>query len=592
MNPPEISEPQIIRPINSLLIPPEKFFIPKYQRGYRWTEKQVTDLLVDVDSFSPITRDNQQTSWYCLQPLVIKKNGDKWNLVDGQQRLTTIYLILYYLREGLSEAKKEATMLYSLEYETRKSVLDWVAVFDDYKKAEENIDFLHIHKAYQTIKKWFHDNGINEDKFRGKLLEDCKFIWYDIEQDKATQTDEEKIFIRLNVGKIRLTNAELIKALFLNRSNFDTTDGENIRLRQLEISSQWDRMEEELSDDAFWYFINGRSNSVTPRINYLFYIIAEHKSDGTKEDSPFRYFQTRFDNAKRTKGLAKFVKDEWKSVHLKYQILRDWFRDRFYYHHIGFLLTSNPNDISELLEECTISSKDKFNLYIINKIRIAIDWNGIEELGYDESKDKSRIKWILLLQNILTTQRHEKDNAWFPFNLYHSTDWDIEHIQAIADPELVPKSEDKRKAWLNDAALYICDDENGRTLKAEVGVFSDFTSTEAYSVLYDKIIKYFSAIGAENANPMSLSNLTLLDYKTNRGYGNAVFPVKRAFILEKDKNDRFRFIPICTKNVFHKYHTQKSPGDWAHWTMADRENYINDIKATMKDYLSTNERSN
>ena len=44
------------------------FFIPGYQRGYRWTEQQVKDLLNDINEFEP-----ENVSWYCLQPLVTKK---------------------------------------------------------------------------------------------------------------------------------------------------------------------------------------------------------------------------------------------------------------------------------------------------------------------------------------------------------------------------------------------------------------------------------------------------------------------------------------------------------------------------------------
>ena len=44
------------------------FFIPGYQRGYRWTEQQVNDLLNDINEFEP-----ENGSWYCLQPLVTKK---------------------------------------------------------------------------------------------------------------------------------------------------------------------------------------------------------------------------------------------------------------------------------------------------------------------------------------------------------------------------------------------------------------------------------------------------------------------------------------------------------------------------------------
>lgn len=61
------------------------FFVPSYQRGFRWGEYEVLRLLNDVYS-------NGKKN-YCLQPVVVRKKGDFYELIDGQQRLTTLYLI-------------------------------------------------------------------------------------------------------------------------------------------------------------------------------------------------------------------------------------------------------------------------------------------------------------------------------------------------------------------------------------------------------------------------------------------------------------------------------------------------------------------
>ena len=145
------------------------FFIPGYQRGYRWTEQQVEDLLNDINEFKP-----ENNSWYCLQPLVIKKTildinqfktdiQDKtelqditdalnkqirYEVIDGQQRLTTIYLILACLG---------VTYKYTIEYETRKGSKGFLENISEKNEAEaqSNIDFFYMHKAYETIEKFF-----------------------------------------------------------------------------------------------------------------------------------------------------------------------------------------------------------------------------------------------------------------------------------------------------------------------------------------------------------------------------------------------------------------------------------------------------
>ena len=89
-----------------------KFFVPSYQRGYRWTEQEVRDLLEDINDFGK--KEKKRGEFYCLQPLVVRamteqekqanelEVGDTWyEAIDGQQRLTTIYLILSTMKEAI-----------------------------------------------------------------------------------------------------------------------------------------------------------------------------------------------------------------------------------------------------------------------------------------------------------------------------------------------------------------------------------------------------------------------------------------------------------------------------------------------------------
>ena len=105
----------------------KKFFIPSYQRGYRWTEQQVKDLLEDIWEFSK--KKKNEYEFYCVQPLVVKqmeeshkerlkldKNEDWYEVIDGQQRLTTIYLILSVLSEAISILGLP-TDLYEIKYQ-------------------------------------------------------------------------------------------------------------------------------------------------------------------------------------------------------------------------------------------------------------------------------------------------------------------------------------------------------------------------------------------------------------------------------------------------------------------------------------------
>ena len=74
----------------------KSFFVPSYQRGYRWTETQIRELLEDLYDFASSKRESGD--YYCLQPVIVKAKDEYWELVDGQQRLTALWLIsaMYY----------------------------------------------------------------------------------------------------------------------------------------------------------------------------------------------------------------------------------------------------------------------------------------------------------------------------------------------------------------------------------------------------------------------------------------------------------------------------------------------------------------
>jgi uncharacterized protein with ParB-like and HNH nuclease domain len=201
------------------------FYIPSYQRGYRWTINEVRDLLNDISEFTPRLVDDESNdkTWYCLQPIVVKKkeNGEL-EVIDGQQRLTTIYLILHYINSRYVDPQK----LFDLDYETREGSTSFLKSLKKGQHDESNIDFYHISNAYKTICDWFNDPSFNINDFESKFKFNAKVIWYE-----SSEEDPIEIFTRINIGKIPLTNAELIKALFLNSSNFDKKKNDKIRLK-------------------------------------------------------------------------------------------------------------------------------------------------------------------------------------------------------------------------------------------------------------------------------------------------------------------------------------------------------------------------
>src|SRR5690606_1490883 len=104
---------------------------------------------------------------YCLQPVVVKprdwldSEGNMitgYELIDGQQRLTTIFIILTYLGIIRKEFYDQKSNLYRLDFETRENCFE----FFDQKKFVQgidyaNVDYYHISTAYQHVVDWFSD---------------------------------------------------------------------------------------------------------------------------------------------------------------------------------------------------------------------------------------------------------------------------------------------------------------------------------------------------------------------------------------------------------------------------------------------------
>ena len=161
------------------------FYIPDYQRGYRWTRNEVNRLLEDIHDF--FDKDNlTKESFYCLQPLVVCKSNkavNSWEVIDGQQRLTTILIILNNLMTYLKEDEK---IPFSITYNTREKSKKYLDNIDS-KQKNTNIDFFHMYEADVTVKEFFKKNSrgnfyphLVNSKENGKNV--C-FIWYDVTND-------------------------------------------------------------------------------------------------------------------------------------------------------------------------------------------------------------------------------------------------------------------------------------------------------------------------------------------------------------------------------------------------------------------------
>jgi uncharacterized protein with ParB-like and HNH nuclease domain len=550
-----------LKSINELLN--MEFLIPSYQRGYRWDKTQVTDLLNDIYNFIQQKESKNQSvgDFYCLQPVIVKNIGEKcYKLIDGQQRLTTIYIILNYLD------KKR----FSIVFETREKS----KVFLDKISEEintENIDFYHISKAYKNIRDWFENKEETEatikEEFFINLGKYTKVIWYEVDDNE----DEIEVFARINSGKIPLTNAELIKALLLNSKNFKS---EELNLRQIEISKEWDDIESTLQNNEFWHFLTKEKDYPT-RIELIFEIFSNKPIKD--EFSTYRYFSKK----NNIIDLWSENKDSIKKVFLS---LKYWFDNRKLYHLIGFLISTDSFSIEEIYNEFKNRKKKEFEEYLLTTIKGNIDITSLGELDYD--KDYADVFKILLLFNIATILNNTNSYIRFAFDKFNQEKWSIEHIHAQQDKGL--QSNEAIKKWLNDVKNQLIKidikeekkKEKKDEILKEIEILIDNEKInrddERFLSLQNEVFGFFG-----NFDVNTIDNLALLSSSVNSALSNNVFPLKRDILIDKDKNGEF--VPLCTKNVFLKYYT-KDVQDLFFWNSSDRKDYLNEIESVIKSF--------
>lgn len=565
------------------------YFIPDYQRGFRWSPMQVRQLLDDIREFTQ-RRNPKPEEFYCLQPLVIKARTDEgdFEVVDGQQRLTTLLLIMRHFNDRLAERYRQK--LFQLDYKTRPS-LDAFLEEPDEALAKNNVDFYHLFHAIRTIEDWFNERDSEVEKIKDALLNQTKIIWFQL----ADSDNSVDAFTRLNVGKIPLTNDELIRALFLRRSGPDEKDATSLQLR---IAYEWDQLEKALQSDAFWFFLSNQPGKSDNRIGFLFDLVVRESGLALEAtDDAYSIFYTFNQNLKTP---DRTTEDEWWKIKQLYLQLEEWFEDRVLYHMVGFLVSQGMSiiEIRRLSVDCTKSAfeqhlrKEIFKRTIGEKmpdpperdvVRECVA-NRLEELTYLSHRNK--IRALLLLFNLATLLQNRRSNLRFQFDSFKSESWDIEHIRSVTDDR--PERHDERRGWLETTLGYMDSKDADKELQDDIREFLKLSQAEAanevFDPLYERVLEYFHE-GHESEAEHGISNLTLLDESTNRSYKNAVFAVKRQRLLELDQAGIF--VPLCTRNVFLKCYSPQVD-NVMFWGDNDRDCYISAIADVLADFFCGN----
>ncbi|MCH5151699.1 MAG: DUF262 domain-containing protein [Clostridiales bacterium] len=601
------------------------FLIPSYQRGYRWESKQIETLLDDLWEFHASKKDATVGEFYCLQPIIVKQLAEQeikkrlgdsykyksdenyYEVVDGQQRLTTIYIILrsFYERNPQYfdiEFERDAENNYA-----RKHCLETLGSTNA-SEAFQIADAQYFVEAYNIVTKWLTDkvkkDSAAESQMQTTVKQETKIIWYELPSDQ--NIDCYLVFRNINNGKIPLTDAELVKAMLLNSRICSPDTDEKFRPNNTSIKREqeryarlWDEIQHALENDQLWAFITGNHFSrVSPRMDFLIKVaVTQGDKDYNQEGELklFSYYESKL-KGQTLDGKKKYLKSVFDDLRKIYRTIQDWYASYEAYNYIGFIMTYKGKNATERLQLLSSlighyqnKTRSEFVQYLIETIKkdilgTKITLSNLSTLNYED--DRKVIEQLLMLFNIT-----ELNQIGGKFNFYVKHGWSVEHIKAqhskFAASEDILDFLKKERLRISEAMKTISDKKVKQNYQSIIQAIDDLMNTQ---IKEEDFLRLATRIdeevdGFDEIDMHRMGNLALLSSDDNSSLGNSPFYEKREKLLPI-LDDPSRGIPYSTKRVFLKmYSPQKFTLDFTKWDKNDFEVYHKKQCEMLKTFL-------
>lgn len=503
-----------------------KFFIPAYQRGYRWMDTEVKQLLEDVAA--------NDAGGYFLQLLVVRRDedGKRLRIVDGQQRLTTCLLALETLS---ARDERPVNDLRDLEYETRKP-------------GGGGIDKVYRDRAQTAISNFL---GTHSKDDRSRLTEkilSCRFLYHDV----GAEEEEMPLFHRLNMWKMPMRDSELVKCLVLGKDGGDAKDA---RIKAL----QWEQIERRLADKNFLAFLAREpERHLDDKFGLFLRVAMGFKGQGKVKSEPEEEAESRKSEAPKFPLFAAVSKKNcaefWEDAVQTFRQVEAWYADPYKYHLLGWHLhcrcqRSAPDD---LLNVATFENAKAHAKEIADTSR--------HELSY--GVDDEVIRDYLFLANVAFCALSFAPRYNFGAHVAGKP-WSIEHVHARNQRKLTKEEFDSRFAKQKDLTEYwdtYSNDWSKDGVKAEDGLWK---WCQEHKVDYP-------APDVDNG----IGNLALLTDRMNSSFNNGPFEEKRNRV-------RNGWTPPLTIAVFEKMIRGLDEGV-GYWTPNDRKVYKEFLEETIR----------
>ena len=603
-----------------------KFNIPEYQRGYKWSNQQITQLLDDINDFK-ITENKD--SFYCLQNITIVPSKDKpiYDVVDGQQRLTTLIILLAVL-ETSNTAKNK------LKYSVRTNSDNFIQkLLDndnfiqndvlqdsnfksliDNKKDCDHQDIFYMFSACHTINNWFKEHKVKKDRFKSKLLNHVKLI-----VNKIDNLNERELFINLNTGRVPLDGSDLVRAMLITRvakqemEDYDENiikDIVRVNERRVrigweidEISAWWSQPEVKEYFKSFSKIITDPQETIKfdekiHPINLLYQLWVNKEEKADKKHIKLHDFE---------QSDKKNPLEIYNDISHLHRTLKDWHEDRQIYHFLGYLFAHSKINFEEVWAKW--NNKNQTRIKFINYLKEKIQETAFGKEPNEQNVNTGFDYWINEMQ------RYESENA---HNWYASTSNELEKILILLD--IIELSQEKEKGnplpylraqffnKINEDKehIYPCTPKDIKILDNNLKVIKEYLEKLNKS-LKNKIKFQINDINDEEWNKFSdeqkqgelealqneihhktpinsIGNLVLLHLSINRGFGNDYYIYKRESVINNIHNGEY--VRQHTLNVFVKQQVDKiNQTDLNDWDISDIEKNAKYIVAKLKSFF-------
>jgi len=457
----------------------KEFIIPNYQRGFKWgvphgatNECSISILMDDL-----INAFKNNMPEYFLQGVTVTEDGEdkkkKVILVDGQQRTTTLYLLLSYLNHKLEDQEIKNLINNKLDYKIRQvsndflnnKLKDFIGKPEKLESTEDIQDIYYFKKAISTINSKLEE--IDLKGFSNYLLNNVKIIYIKIPSERAV-----KSFRMLNGLKAVMTDVDLIKAKLLSKASREGTIDEKQDL-EWEINSLRSRYAREWDKWLYWWgrndvqslFKNDKNNPLKLFLD-VFYLKEKSEKDKIKYESIpkgqnkqfFKAFEGEFLNGKTT------AKNTFLNLRKLQKKFEDYYNDYETYNALGLIFNAGKCDdkIDFLVAINSIEEKENINLWDYAKWSVA--GVAFEEYKNEDEKEnkasevyeklsgkyvyfeaKEEANKQLLRMNVELDNKLERK---FNFKIYNNKS--LEHIHAKSGADKLNfenKEELKKYEW-------------------------------------------------------------------------------------------------------------------------------------------------